>query len=539
MAGTREEPADGFRGAAPSQAEVRAALERIRSRPPLVRSARLSSLLSYVVEETLADRGDRIIAYTIAIDVFGKEESFDPAVDTIVRVEAGRLRRRLAEYYGHAGAEDPVEIDIPKGGYAAQFRYRGNGTAKAAVAGGRADRGPAIAVLPFDNYSGDPGDQFFADGLTEETIANLARYKDLFVFSRSTTAKHAAEGADIRRLREALGVDFVLESSVRRTEQRVRVTIQLIDAATEGHIFAERFERPCTPDGLFEIQDEIALLVAGRVADRYGPVGRYSRRAHRTGRSERWETYLWTTRFFDYYAVHDPTRHLEVRDGLERALNDDPGSSDGWAALSIVLLDEYRFHFNERTGFPALDRALEHALRAVTCDPENAFAYQALALAHYHKRDVTDFRIAGTRAVELNPGNADVLADIGFCHAIMGDWDRGLPLLRRAIELSPVHPGWYRMPIAFHHFMNGDAEAAIVELKQAPMIGHYWFHAHLACFFAELGDAAAAAREAAEVLALNPAYGEQLADELQVWCTHEALADKLLAGWRKVELATV
>ena len=240
--------------------------------------------------------------------------------------------------------------------------------------------------------AGDPGDQFFADGLTEETIANLARYKDLFVFSRLTTAKLAAEGADIRQLRETLGVDFVLESSVRRTEQLVRVTIQLIDGATEGHLLAERFERPCTPDGLFEIQDEIALLVAGRVADRYGPIGRYSRRARRTGRSERWETYLWTTRFFDYYAVHDPARHLEVREGLERALKDDPGSSDGWAALSIVLLDEYRFHFNERAGYPALDRALECALRAVTSDPENAFAYQALALAHFHKQRCHRFR---------------------------------------------------------------------------------------------------------------------------------------------------
>lgn len=534
MAGAQEEPADGYGKSVPSEAEVRAALERITSRPPLARSARLSSLLSYVVEETLADRADRIIAYTIAIDVFGKEESFDPTVDTIVRVEAGRLRRRLAEYYGDAGAEDPVEIGIPKGGYAATFRYRAG---EAAVfAAQRADRGPAIAVLPFDNYSGNPDDQFFADGLTEETIANLARYKDLFVFSRSTTAKLAAEGADIRRLREALGVDFVLESSVRRSEHLVRVTIQLIDAATEGHIFAERFERPCTPDGLFEIQDEIALLVAGRVADRYGPIGRYSRRARRTGRSERWDTYLWITRFYDYYAVHDPERHLEVRNGLEQALESDPGSSDGWAALSIILLDEHRLHFNERGEFPALERAMEHALRAVTCDPENAFAYQALAIAHFHQRDVTDFRVAAERAVELNPGNADVLADVGFCHAMIGDWDRGLPLLHRAIALSPVHPGWYRMPIAFHHFMTGDAQAAVVELKQAPMRGHYWYHAHLACFFAEMGDEAAAQRESAEVLALNPDFSEQLPGELQAWCAHDALIDKLLAGWRKAGL---
>ena len=256
----QEAQAEGAGRACPSHDEVRAALERLTSQPPLSRSGRLSKFLAYIVEESLAGRGDAIIGYTVGIDVFGKPESFDPSVDTIVRVEAGRLRRSLAEYYREAGADDTVEITLPKGGYVPAFRYR-TGAPVAATAVVPAtptlpDRGPSIAVLPFEDYSCGPDDRFFADGLTEETTANLARFKDLFVFSRSTATKLTRDGADIRRLHEEIGVDFVLEGSVRKSSHAVRVTIQLIDAATDGHILAERFERPCTPEGVFEIQDE-------------------------------------------------------------------------------------------------------------------------------------------------------------------------------------------------------------------------------------------------------------------------------------------
>ena len=246
----------------PSEVEIRDALDRVTTAAPLARSKRLTQFLRYIVDETLAGRATTIGGYSIAVDVFGKPESFDPTTETIVRVEAGRLRRRLGEYYREAGHEDPIEISLPKGSYVPAFSQRTG--AKPERDPGRAPppprRGPSIAVLPFRNHGADENDQYFADGLTEETIANLARFKDIFVFSRSTTAKLAQDGADIRQLRDELGVDFVLESSLRKSAEAVRVTIQLIDAATDGHILAERFERPCTLDGMFEIQDEIARL---------------------------------------------------------------------------------------------------------------------------------------------------------------------------------------------------------------------------------------------------------------------------------------
>ena len=297
---------------------IRAEIEAVVGSSVFAGSDRLIGFLRYIVGEALEGRGDRLKEYAVALAVFDQSETFDPQTNTIVRVQAGRLRRRLEMYYLTDGVAATVHISVPKGGYVPLFEQRqaavavSDSPAPASVeplsaTDNRTVRSsPSIAVLPFENYSGDPGDQFVADGITEEVIANLARFKDLFVFSRSTTAKLAQDGADIRQLRDELGVDFVIEGSVRKSGQIVRVTVQLIDASSDGHVFAESFDRPCTPEQIFEIQDEIALLVAGRVADRYGPLGRYVARARRAGQSKEWETYSWILRFYDYYATHNP-----------------------------------------------------------------------------------------------------------------------------------------------------------------------------------------------------------------------------------------
>ena len=527
----------------PLDAEVRAGLERICTRLPFAKAPRLSLFLTYIVDETLAGRSDRLSGYAIGIDVFDKPEDFDPQVDTNVRVEASRLRRCLDQYYREAGIDDPVEIVVPKGTYVPVFRYRGGSRViTAQVAPPRSDaaespaRGPLLAVLPFENFGADPADQFFADGLTEETIANLARFKDLFVFSRTTSSKFARDGADIRQIRDELGVDFIVEGSVRKTSQAVRVTVQLIDAATDGHILSENFDRACTPEGVFEIQDEIALLVAGRVADRHGPLGRYISRAQRAGRSTQWETYSWILRFYEYYATHLPEKHLDVREGLQDALKRDADSSDGLAALAVLLLDEYRFHINERPGYSALERAREHALRAATCDPENAFAYHALAMVHFHQCDFDDFEIAAKRAVALNPGHADTLADIGICYCCLGNWNQGLPLIDRAIDLSPTHPGWYRLLPANHHALAGEFEDAVAELKSSPIPAWYWYQACLAWFFTELGRVDEAQQAVEDLLAIHPKFREVVHAECQIWCLHDELANALVTGLRKAGL---
>ena len=226
-----------------------------------------------MVEELLAGRADRLKGYTLATDVFGRDDSFDPQTDPVVRLEARRLRRALEHCYLTAGRDDPIRIEIPKGGYApicerlehpfldspvragepaAAFvqlsgpgearprwywltigllagsllgvlgwlgtdllvsRLRSDGSQDAATA---LPRGPKIAVLPFLNLSGDPGQTYFAEGVTDQIVTDLARFKALFVLSTEATAKYQEQSADPQQIKEELGVDYLLDGSVRR-----------------------------------------------------------------------------------------------------------------------------------------------------------------------------------------------------------------------------------------------------------------------------------------------------------------------------------
>ncbi len=517
-------------------ARVRAELELLVQEPPLSSSERLKRFLNHIVEETLSGRAERLSGYTIGLDVFDKGEDFDPALDSIVRVEASRLRARLIQHYAETVRDPSLRIVLPKGTYVPTFEQLTPKKTSAPLESSAARRQPSIAVLPFESYSRDADNSFFADGLTEETIANLCKFKDLFVFSRTTTSKLARDGADIRDYRETLGADFVLEGSVRQSSQVVRVTAQLIDSETNGHIFAESFDRACTPEGVFEIQDEIALLVAARIGDRHGPLGRYISKARRQGTTTRWETYDLINRFYAYYATHDADLHLQVRDGLHEALVKDADSSDGWSALSITLLDEHRLHMNERPGSSALTSALDYALRAAQCDPENAFAFHALAIIYFHLGEQADCRVSAKRCLELNPGRSDALADIGVSYCLMGDWDEGLALLDRALALSPVHPGWYHMPLACRFILDGEYENAVIEARKVPMPGFPWFHAVSLCATALADQTDAAERELTALKEANPAFAANYLEELRLLGIGPELAEKLQEGWRKAGL---
>lgn len=392
---------------------------------------------------------------------------------------------------------------------------------------------PSIAVLPFDQITGSTDEAIFAKGLTEETIANLTRFKDLFVFSRSTTTKLVKDGADIPELQRQLGVDFVLEGSVRLAGSKIKITIQLIDAKSDIHVFAEQYDQHASPDSLYDLQDHVALLVAGRIADRYGPLSKFAVERNRTGQSEHWNTYLQISRFYDYYETRKASIHASVKAGLKAALFEDRKSSDAWAALALLHVDEYRLPFHSDPKPELLDLALDYAEKSVACDGENSFAYLARALARFHRKEFDDFTVAAKRCVEINPGHAHNLAEIAFCYCLVSDFEQALPLADRAVELSPVHPGWFRLTRACFHFVTEkDAAAAIAEQKKTPMEGYFWYHAYMVAYCALAGDDDLTKAEVRKILELYPDFPTRVFKEAEVWCVTGAMPLKMLKGWR-------
>jgi TolB-like protein len=191
-------------------------------------------LLSYLVIETLEGRSDHLKEYSIGIAVFGKEPTFDPRLDSIVRVEAHKLRARLAKYFDTEGKSDPVRVELPVGRYLPVF---GTGAALSRQAA-RAYRTPSrdhlafrVAVLPFDNRSAGTRDQFFADGLTDELNHVLAGIRELDVVSRTSASQFNGRQIDVRELAARLDVDAVIEGSIRRFGDHLRILVQLDDGA--------------------------------------------------------------------------------------------------------------------------------------------------------------------------------------------------------------------------------------------------------------------------------------------------------------------
>ncbi|MDP5217354.1 winged helix-turn-helix domain-containing protein [Ruegeria sp. 2205SS24-7] len=393
-----------------------------------------------------------------------------------------------------------------------------------------------LAVLPFRSLGSSPDDAFLAEGLTEDTITNLSRFRELTLLSHRTTALLAAENLSNSGMSERYAVTHVVEGSIRRSQRHLRVTVQVTEAKGGRLIATEQFDRGGGPEDLFDIQQDIAGLIAGRLGSRHGLVAQQVARSIPEGRTQSWDTYFLVAQFYEYYRSYDQTLHADIRDRLQDALKEDSGSSDGWAAFAMLLLEEYRYHINPRPDVDALALSAQAARRAVDCDARNAFARMTLALTIFYQTDIAGFRAAAEQALELNSGHCDVLAEIGSCHMFLGEYDRAVELLDRAIDLSPVHPGWYHYARCWLYASQGFTEAALVEIEKVPMPDFFWYQAHLAWLHGELGNIGRAQAAVAAMREMFPQFEDVAYEELALTGITPERGEMAVRGWRKAGL---
>ncbi len=279
--------------------------------------------------------------------------------------------------------------------------------------------GPSIAVLPFENMSGDPEQEYFSDGLTEDIITRLTRFPSFFVIARNSTYQYKGQAVDVRQVGRDLGAKYVVEGRVRKSGDSIRVTVQLVDSENGTHLWAETYDRDLTAANLFDIHDEITDSVTATIADARGIIVQAGNAASREKPAENLDAYECWLRLVSYYDFITADRHLDVRNCAERAVRSNPNYSRAWTTLAYAYTDESRFGFNARPN--ALQRALKAARRAVELDSDDALAHRVLALVYYHQHDLDAFRTEAERAIALNPNNCGVLAGIGAHLAYTGE----------------------------------------------------------------------------------------------------------------------
>ncbi len=293
---------------------------------------------------------------------------------------------------------------------------------------------PSIAVLPFANMSGDVEQEYFADGIAEEVITGLSRFSWFFVIARNSSFSYKGTSPDVRRVANELGVQYVLEGSVRKSANRVRITAQLIDALTGRHIWAERYEHEL--DDVFAVQDQITEAIVGAVAPSF--VSAEARRVERKVPEsfDAWDYAMrgnWHLWRFGKDDIAEATRLFDAAIAL------DPRSSPALGGLSMAYLFANLYGWADdfdRTR----EQAHQAAMRAVAADENDAWAHAALCFVSAHLRAFDTAISAGRRALDLNPNLAFAEGALGHTYAILGDYHNAVPHVERADRLSPRDP---------------------------------------------------------------------------------------------------
>jgi tetratricopeptide (TPR) repeat protein len=561
---------------------VREALARVLEADELRPSPQLSNILRFVVQATLDGRQDAIKGYTIAVEALGRDPSFDPQADPIVRVEATRLRRSLERYYAGAGANDDIEIMVPRGSYVPQFRLRREaaGIAPGLTPGSmpgveevpdatgdagvpRADRWrprwplialfalvilaiaaggvmealdplgwraliagsaphpleranrlgiPMVEVRSFEatgtptpaNASGPP--EFDPRALEVRVRDALARF-DLVDVLATPDARPALDcGAAPAAASSAFSLGGLVEN---HEDGSVSVLLRLSDVCDGTIVWSREFEslKRGDPTGT-----EVALVrdIMSAIAEPYGIIQARARaRAAAAGGVAAAGPYGCVLLAYGYWRSYAPAEHASARECLERALAADDTFALGHALLAELYLDEVRTGAPAGAATPALNRALTEAEQAVELAPTSAYARRVLMDVHFFRGERGQAMSAGEAAIELNPYDVDVIADVGGRLIAFGEIERGEALLASARSVAPGAPPWVDYHRVIAAYLRGDASAASAAADH--LMGEGYAPGLLARALAEklAGETDAARADLHRLVTLAPAWGTE------------------------------
>ncbi len=486
---------------------AREALDRILQSPDFHATPRSRRFLTYVVEETLAGRAERIKSFSIATDVFGRGSDFDAHSDPIVRLEAGRLRRALEQYYLKAGREDPLIISIPKGGYVPLIlpRTKVETGARRALAkprpillGAVAALGlasavsvvmsppwrsdptvpavPRLLVRPFEDLSRSGNSAAFTAGLTHEIIGQVAKFKDIVTVEGREATSSAGDKAR-----------YELSGNVSLGEDTVRLQARVLKTEDSSVLWAQSYEADFEPSQVITIEKEIANQIATALGQPYGVIFRADAERVVAHAPDDWAAYSCTLSYYAYRANIDARTHPAVRQCLEDAVARFPSYATAWALLSQTYIDEIRFGYPVGSSMSptSLDRALAAARRAMEIDPQNVRALEAEMFALYFSGQVDASLSLGKHALATNPNDTELMGEYGSRLAVSGHWDEGCRLIAEARGRNPGPLGYYEAILSVCAYFRNDYKTAAMWIGKSGAIDNPAYHLIAAAVLAE------------------------------------------------------
>lgn len=498
---------------------VRAELEKILGSAGFSSAERLSRFLSFAVGETLAGNSDRLKESVLGVEVFGRKPTYDPRIDAVVRTEAVKLRARLRDYYETEGRLDAVRIDLPKGGYVAHFASQegiagplndepvaaviadehpetAGGGRKALFAGllivvalvaaaiysyrirpsgARAPALSSIAVLPFVDLSPQKDQEYFCDGMTEAIIDALTQAGAFRVVARTSSFAFKDKQQDIREIGRKLDVGAVIEGSVRKDGQRLRVTAQLISVADGYHLWSETYERELKD--VFSLQDEISRSIVQTLRQKLPERSAATPKPAQENLAA-YELYLKGHYHWARWTKDEVEKSITY---FNQAIARDPNYAAAWAGLA----DSYTWlgFYGAAAPTDVMPKARSAAEKAISLNDSLSEAHASLAYVRaLYEWDWPAAQKEFQRAIELNPNSADAHFGYGVVYlAPQGRFEEAVAELRRARELDPlslINTTYLGLVMMF----NGQPDAGIEEYKRAFELDPSFAEAHLSLF---------------------------------------------------------
>ena len=493
------------------QKVIRDQLNRLLHSRQFEKSRRRRQFLEYIVNETLAGRSDRLTGYHLALEVFGRPDTFDPVIDPVVRVEAARLRDKLREYYAGDGQSDAIRIELPKGTYAPRIEVRHESRVvrwKAPPTHEVSSLVPSLAVLSFDDLSADQNLAYLSDGVAEDIITALSRFPDLRVVARGSSFAYKGKAVDLRQVGEELGAGYVLEGSVRYNGDKLRIVAQLIDTKSGEHIWAERFDRSGADP--WALQDQVTGMIVSALT---GEKGALMEAQHR----QAWGTGT-TLKEYDYYLRGHDQLMKYTRAGIER-------SGEIWREGLAKFPNSPLLRV--KLGWHHMVRAYTFVSDDPQRDARNAGELTRQVLANEHlspqvarlaiwlmsyvlvqERDFDGAFDAANKAAALAPYDMFVISRLIMVLVQAGRPHQALEWADQVAARGPSLDWSYNYGKGWAHLLLGQFAEAIEALTQTEFNDA---HLLLAIAYACLGRLADARAEVGKMIKLNPAI------TLQAW----------------------
>jgi adenylate cyclase len=368
---------------------------------------------------------------------------------------------------------------------------------------------PSIAVLPFVNISGDPEQEYFSDGITEDLITDFSKISGLFVIARHSVFTYKGKAVKVQEVSNELKVRYVLEGSVRKVADRVRINAQLVDATTGGHLWAERYDRDL--NDIFGVQDEVTKNIVSALSVKLtkSEEDQLARRY-----TDSLEAYEYALRGLDYYFRYAKDAHTLALKMFEKAIELDPEYALAYSWLGLTHLHSWTQGWNRDPK--VMDLAFDLAQKAIAIDDSLPEAHHILGDVYLYKKDLERASTEREKTIALDPNYADGVAGLGEVLIWSGDHNKGIAFVKKAMQLNPHHHVWYFYILGVAYTLQERFEDAIEILDRALIRNPDFLGTHLVLttIYGVTGRKEECQAEVKEILKISPGFSLELLREM-------------------------